>query len=153
VLDPLNLPFARRLNRTLAARFPERPVKYMVYTGVDGNRSVLASARLSSPAAKASWLRNRCTRAAVPSTWAARAWSSLSPAPPSASIRRLSYFPDQKLVFATRHPSFMAPFADRAVRATAIAQWLDTVARLDSYSMLQPDGRAIARGDVDAAPA
>lgn len=174
VVDPLNLAFARRLHKTLTARFPGQAVKYVVYTGVDQRRSggaavfaksadlvahdgfdaLLLSARGRGPASEP-WTDVMSSESAYVNRRTLNVGGERAelvyPGPALGLDQTVVFFPERKIVFVSRHPSLTEPFADRRVRATLVAQWLDTVTRLDFYTMLVGDGGSIARGEVDAA--
>jgi glyoxylase-like metal-dependent hydrolase (beta-lactamase superfamily II) len=214
LIDPLDSEVTRWLRQELPKRFPGRPVKYVVYSGLDFDRVAGASVLGAQAEVVAHATFNRRAidvRSRLPVRLATRdanrngvlegdeidspeltalvartdpkktgrltpaqVWSDVLSAksefeasrtidvggeklvlvyagPALGSDRALVYFPAQRILFASTHPSTTAPFEDRTVRATAIATWTSTVVRLGFDRLLNGSGGSVSHADVAAA--
>lgn len=174
LVDPMNFAFARFLQQEFDQRFPGRPVKYVIYSGVDLER--VGGAGVFDTTAEIVAHREFNDR----STAARRDRPELSErqmyAEAGFGSRRtlydgnapidlvyagsgivgaqtLVYFRNERVLFASTHPSLTAPFSNRDMRAPAVAQWTATAGEIEFDVMLDGRGDTTTRADVLAAGA
>jgi glyoxylase-like metal-dependent hydrolase (beta-lactamase superfamily II) len=172
VIDPMSNRFARFLEQQFADRFPGRPVKYVVYTGVDLERVGGAAVfdRTAEVIAHESFNdRSTAARQRAPelsqnvlfaeSRFAMRrtlfdgeaSIDLIYPGPGAIGAQTLVYFRHERVLFAASHPSLTAPFSNREVRPAAIAQWTATAAEIEFDLLVDGSGATATRADVMAA--
>jgi hypothetical protein len=172
LVDPMSSAFARFLEQHFAERFPNRPVKYIVYTGVDLERvggagvfdrtaeliahddfDVLASAaRQLSPDVGRNVLSSETSFRSRRTLLDGEAAIDLIYAGPGAvGAQALVYFRRERVLFAASHPSLEAPFSNREVRPAAVAHWTATAADIDFDLFVDGGGATATKADVAAA--
>jgi hypothetical protein len=172
LVDPMSLPFARYLREQFAARFPDRPVKYVIYSGLDLERTggagvfdataeVIAhehfnqrsnAARERSPELSKSVMFAESQFATRRTLYGGDAPIDLIYPGPAAGIgQTLVYFRNEHVLFAATHPSLAAPFGDRNIGAASVAQWTGTVAELEFDLLLDGRGETATRPEAMAA--
>ena len=172
LIDPMSSRFARFLEQQFAERFPDRPVKYVVYTGVDLERVGGAAVfdRTADVIAHESFNdRSTAARQRAPelgqnvlfaeSRFATRrtlfdgdaSIDLIYPGPGAVDAQALVYFRNERVLFAASHPSLTAPFSNREVRPAAVAQWTATVADIEFDLLLDGSGATATRAELTAA--
>jgi glyoxylase-like metal-dependent hydrolase (beta-lactamase superfamily II) len=172
LVDPMSSRFARFLEQQFAERFPGRPVKYVVYTGADLERvggaavfnrtaEVIAHERFNERSAAA---RTRAPERGEDVLFAESAFASrrtlldgesaidlIYPGPGAGDAQTLVYFRAERVLFAVSHPAWTAPFSNRDVRPTAVAQWTTAVADIEFDLLVDGSGATATRAEVVAA--
>jgi hypothetical protein len=172
LVDPMSLSFARYLQQQFAERFPDRGVKYVIYSGLDLERVGGAGLFDATAETIAQEQFNQVSRTArerspelsegvrsAESTFATRRTlrsgstpiDLIYPGPAAGVAQTLVYFRDEHVLFAATYPSLAAPFSDRNVRPVSVAQWTATVAEVEFDLLMDGSGATASRAEVIAA--
>jgi len=205
LIDPLNDEFAQWLKTELNERFPGRPVKYVVYSRLDFDRTGGATHYNTTAevvAVEGFNRRLKPSRDTFPPRFAAldrdssatldrdeltsleqsgvllqrdfdedgrltpnELWSTVYTPETSYTTRRtitlgatrielihpghalgddatVIYFRSERLVFSTALPPLTAPFTERSIRPSELADWARTIALLDFDTLVTGDGQS-----------
>ena len=174
LVDPMDVPFAKYLQEEFAQRFPDRPVKYVVYSGVDLERvggagvfdttaEIIAHrefndrsnrARHDQPALAEHQLYAESQFASRRTLYDGDAPIDLIYAGSGiVGAQVLVYFRTERVLFASTHPPLTAPFSNREIRPPAVARWMAAAREIEFDTLLDGRGDTATRADVLATDA